>query len=137
MSSDTALFLFLAAASIGLFAFLSIAVWASAPAQERQKRDRMALLKTLAETPGENAVRVLDMLREEEQKKRDRKDRDERKGFILGGLITMAVGIGLGIMLLIMDHHGAWSLGLIPLLIGAVLLGAGVLMNRGNATARD
>ena len=134
MSSGAALFLFLAAASIGLFAFLSVAVWSSAPARERQNRDRLALLKTLAENPGENATRVLDMLREEDENKRNRKASEERRGFILGGLITMAVGVGLAAMLIMMANKpGSWALGLIPFLIGGVLFGAGVSINRGKA----
>ena len=134
MSSGTALFLFLAAASIGLFAFLSVAVWASAPAQERQARDRLALLKTLAESPGENAARVLEMLLQEEENKRIRKLREERRGYMLGGLITMAVGVGLGAMFVVLPgKSGAWTVSLIPFLIGCVLFGAGLAMNRNSA----
>ena len=135
METGAAMFLFLAAASVAVFAFLSIAVWVSAPAQERKSRDRIALLKTLAESPSENATRVLDMLREEEERRRERKERDERKGYILGGLITMAVGVGLAAMLMILGSHGSWSVGLIPFLIGGVLFGAGLAVNRGKARA--
>ena len=134
MSSGTALFLFLAAASIGLFAFLSVAVWASAPAQERQARDRLALLKTLAESPGENAARVLEMLLQEEENKRIRKLREERRGYMLGGLITMVVGVALAVMFVVLPSKpGAWSVSLIPFLIGCVLFGAGLAMNRNSA----
>ena len=134
MSSGAALFLFLAAAAIGLFAFLSVAVWASAPAQERQARDRLALLKTLAESPGENAARVLEMLLQEEENKRIRKLREERRGYMLGGLITMAVGVGLGAMFVVLPgKSGAWTVSLIPFLIGCVLFGAGLAMNRNSA----
>ena len=57
MSVNQSLFLFLAAAVTGMFGFLSVVVYVSTPSKERQARDRMALLKTLAEQPGENAVR--------------------------------------------------------------------------------
>jgi hypothetical protein len=134
MSSGAALFLFLAAAAIGLFAFLSVAVWASAPAQERQARDRLALLKTLAESPGENAARVLEMLLQEDQSKRIRKLREERRGYMLGGLITMVVGVALAVMFVALPGKpGAWSISLIPFLIGCVLFGAGLAMNRNSA----
>lgn len=132
-STSAALFLFLAAGAIGLFAFLSVAVYVSAPAQERKSRDRLALLKTLAEQPGENAARVLEMLREEDERRRERKPREERKGYLVGGLVTMAVGAGLGAMLMIMGKHDSWALGLIPFLIGCVLFAAGLVMNRGKA----
>jgi hypothetical protein len=134
MSYGVALFLFLAAAAISIFAFLSVAVWVSAPAQERQARDRLALLKSLAEHSGENAQQVLALLREEDERRRERKQREERRGFILGGLITMAVGAGLGLMLLVLGSHGAWSIGLIPFLIGCVLLGAGLTIKREKAS---
>ena len=134
MSSEAALFLFLAAAAIGLFAFLSVAVWASAPAQERQARDRLALLKTLAESPGENAARVLEMLLQEDENKRIRKLREERRGYMLGGLITMVVGVALAVMFVALPGKpGAWSISLIPFLIGCVLFGAGLAMNRNTA----
>jgi hypothetical protein len=135
MSSGAALFLFLAAASIGLFAFLSVAVWSSAPAQERQARDRLALLKTLAEQPGENAARVLEMLMREEENKRLKKMREERRGYMLGGLITMVVGVALAVMFFVLPGKpGAWSVSLIPFLIGCVLFGAGVTINRNSAS---
>jgi hypothetical protein len=135
MSSGAALFLFLAAASIGLFAFLSVAVWSSAPAQERQARDRLALLKTLAEQPGENAARVLEMLMREEENKRLKKLREERRGYMLGGLITMVVGVALAVMFFVLPGKpGAWSVSLIPFLIGCVLFGAGVTINRNSAS---
>jgi hypothetical protein len=135
MSSGAALFLFLAAASIGLFAFLSVAVWSSAPAQERQARDRLALLKTLAEQPGENAARVLEMLMREEENKRLKKLREERRGYMLGGLITMVVGVALAVMFFVLPGKpGAWSISLIPFLIGCVLFGAGVTINRNSAS---
>jgi hypothetical protein len=134
MSSEAALFLFLAAAAVGLFAFLSVAVWATAPAQERQARDRLALLKTLAEQPGENAARVLEMLLREEENKRIRKMREERRGYMLGGLITMVVGVALAVMFVTLPGKpGAWSISLIPFLIGCVLFGAGLAINRNSA----
>lgn len=131
MPVNAALFLFLAAAVVAVFAFCSIVVWVSTPSRERLARDRFALLKTLAEHPGENAGQILLMLRTEDEKRIERREREEKRGFILGGLIVTAVGLGLGIMLAILDDRGgAWSVALIPFLIGCVLLGAGLLKNR-------
>jgi Flp pilus assembly protein TadB len=130
MSLSSALFLFLAAAVVAVFAFCSIVVWITTPSRERQVRDRLALLKTLAEQPGENAVQILAMLRAEDQQRIERRDREQRSGYILGGLILLAVGAGLGIMLAVLDNGGgSWSVALIPFLIGAVLLGAGLFQN--------
>jgi hypothetical protein len=130
MAVNAAMFLFLAAAAVAVFAFLSVAVWATAPSQERLARDRFALLKTLAEQPGENAARVLEMLREEDERRAERKEREERRGWILGGLIVIAVGLGLSGMLAVLEGRGLWSVGLIPLLVGCVLFGAGLFRNR-------
>src|SRR5215831_18019015 len=126
MQVSAAMFLFLAAAVVAVFAFCSIVVWVATPSRERQARDRLALLKTLAEHPNENAAQILAMLRKEDEQRAERRERDEKSGFLLGGLIVMAVGLGLGTMLAILDNRGgAWSVALIPFLIGCVLLGAG------------
>jgi hypothetical protein len=136
MQPNAALFLFLAAAVVAVFAFCSIVVWVSTPARERQARDRLALLKTLAERPGENAAQILELLRREDEKRAERRERDEKSGYIIGGLIVMAVGGGLGAMLAILDNRGEWSVALIPFLIGCVLLGAGLFKYRGAGSSR-
>ncbi|HXA52255.1 MAG TPA: hypothetical protein VNV86_18185 [Candidatus Acidoferrum sp.] len=120
------MFLFSGAAVVAVFAFCSIVVWVSAPAAERRSRDRLALLKTLAEHPGENTRQVIELLREEDERRLENKRRAERRGWIVGGLIVMAVGAGLGVMLAEMGLRGEWSVGIIPFLIGCVLLGAGL-----------
>jgi hypothetical protein len=127
MPANAALFLFLAAAVVSVFAFCSIVVWVTFPARERQARDRAALLKTLAEQPGDNARQILDMLREEDARRIARKAREERQGWISGGVCTIAVGVALGVMTAVLDTKGGtWSVGLIPLLIGLALLGVGL-----------
>jgi len=123
-------FLFLAAASVALFAFLSIAAFAGTQAQERKERDRFALLKSLAEQPTESAQKVIDLLREQEEQARLKKEREEHRGFLLGGLVLMAVGTGLSIMLLALTRGGTWTVGLIPLLIGVVVLSVAVFGKR-------
>jgi hypothetical protein len=124
------MFLFLAAAVVSVFTFLSIAVWVSTPAHERRVRERMELLKTVAEQPGDNAARVLDLLREEDQRREERRREEERRGYVLGGMITAAVGAGLSMLLALTRGGGEWSLGLILLLVGAVLVGTGVSIGR-------
>jgi hypothetical protein len=124
------MYLFLAAATVAVFAFLSIAVWVTTPSNERQARDRSALLKTLAEQPGENATRVLEMLRQEDERRREKAELEERRGWIAGGLIVMSVGAGLSLMLAVLGKGGEWSVGLIPFLVGCALLGVGLFRNR-------
>jgi hypothetical protein len=127
---NAAMYLFLAAAAVAVFAFLSIAVWVTTPSNERQARDRSALLKTLAEQPGENATRVLEMLRQEDERRSAKAEREERRGWIAGGLIVMSVGAGLSLMLAVLGKGGEWSIGLIPFLVGCALLGIGLFRNR-------
>jgi F0F1-type ATP synthase assembly protein I len=137
MPTNAALFLFLAAAVIAVFAFFSIVAWVSTPARERQARDRLALLKTLAEHPGEHARQVLDLLREEDEARARKKEREEQRGWIAGGLIVIAVGVGLGVMLGILGDRGDWTVALIPFLIGCVLLGVGALFPKAGQIRKE
>jgi hypothetical protein len=130
MPVNAALFLFLAAIVVSVFAFLSVAVWVTAPSKERQARDRFALLKTLAEQPGENAVRILDILQKEDQARAAKKARDERRSWTDSGIILIAIGLGLAGMLLILGDRGDWSVGLIPLLLGLATILIGLFRNR-------
>jgi uncharacterized membrane protein YczE len=68
------------------------------------------------------------MLRAEDARRIERKAREERRGYIVGGLVLIAVGVGTVGMLLGKMDRTAWTGGLIPLLIGIVLLGAGLFM---------
>jgi hypothetical protein len=122
------MFLFLGAAVVAVFAFCSIVVWVSVPLRERQARERLALLRALAENPGENALRVLEFLREEDARRAANRAGQDRKGWIVGGLIMMAVGAGLGGMLLEIGDRGDWAVGLIPFMIGCVLVTVGALL---------
>jgi Flp pilus assembly protein TadB len=134
MQPNAAMFLFIAAVVVAVFAFLSIAAWTGAQSQERKARDRYALLKVLAEQPGENAQRVLEALREQEREERQRKETEEQRGYVIGGLATIASGIGISVMVATLAARpGAWTVGLIPLLVGVVLTGAGLARRRPTA----
>jgi hypothetical protein len=126
MLLNAAMFLFLAAIVISVFAFLSINTWVSAPSKERLARDRFALLKTLAEQPGENAARVLQILQNEDEERIQRRQREERRGWIDGGLILIALGLGLGGMLALFANRTEWPVGLIPFFLGCALLAIGL-----------
>ena len=119
-------FLFLAAGAVGLFAFLSAAAWAGTQFAYRKARDRYALLKALAEMPGDNAARVLETLRADEERDRRRREEEERRGHLIGGLVCIAVGVALMIMLGAVAEGGTWTVGLIPLAVGVVLLPFGL-----------
>jgi hypothetical protein len=55
------------------------------------------------------------------------------QGLLIGGLVTFAVGVGTSVFLYGVDsNHKAWSMGLIPLLVGlALILGAAIIWPRG------
>jgi Domain of unknown function (DUF6249) len=116
------LFLFLAAAVTAMFGFLSVVVYVSTPSKERQVRARLELLKTLAEQPGENAVRILEMLRLEDEEKAAKRELDARRDWINSGVCLVALGLGLMAMLAIIGDKGAWSVGLLLLFLGVGLL---------------
>jgi hypothetical protein len=73
----------------------------------------------LAESSGEGAKVAVEFLREEERLRQIRK----REGMKIGGLINIAVGIGLGCMFWVLNpKDGPYLIGLIPGLIGVALL---------------
>lgn len=119
---DTAVFLFLAVASVALFTFLAVASWAGSRSEERKSYYKNDMLKKLAESPEAGAAATLEYLREQQRNA----VRKQRSGMQLGGLITAAVGIGIGVFLggIVPDHNPpVYLLGVIPLLIGVVLFG--------------
>jgi hypothetical protein len=126
MTDKIGQFLFLAAGAVGLFAFLSAAAWAGTQFAYRKARDRYALLRALAEMPGENAARVLEMVRSEEEQDRRRRQEEERRGYLIGGLACTAVGVALMIMLAALAKENTWTVGLVPFSIGVVLLPFGL-----------
>lgn len=120
MYEGMAVFFFLATGAVSLFTFCGVAVWANARRQERVALYRTELLKKLAEQPSEGARQVLAMMRDESA----RKDVARRRGVLLGGLITCALGIGLVGLLSSIPTSGIdlREVGLIPFMIGLVLV---------------
>lgn len=122
---DVAKFLFVGAAAVALFAFLSVATWVEARAAERRDRERMALLRKLAELPPEQASVMREILREEDvrmERLARRKSRQARRDGVGGGAVVMAVGVGLALFLFsIQPDEQIWTLGIMILLIGIVI----------------
>ena len=105
--------------SIALFGFLAVATWADSRRKEREAFFRHELLKKLAENPSSNADQVMALIRQEEI---DRLER-QRSGLRLGGWVTLAVGIGVMLLLSqLVRERGLWVAGAIPALVGAALL---------------
>jgi hypothetical protein len=120
------LFMFLAVGAVALFTAATVGSWSEARLAERKARERLALLRKLSEQPAESARLVMDFLREEDQREEEAKRRRAqvgRKGALFAGSIVIAVGTGLAIMLMaLVPDRPAWTIGLIPGLVGVVIL---------------
>lgn len=100
-------------------AMVVLIVWFDTQRKTKQSFYRSELLRKIAESQGEAADKVLEMMRQEEAEARIKR----REGLKLGGLITSAAGLGvMGVMAMLMPNHPTWIVGLIPFLIGAALV---------------
>lgn len=111
--------LFLSVASVALFSFVAVAVWSSERRREREAYYRSETIKKIADTQEAGGSSAIEFLREEEKNAARRR----REGQKLGGLSTIAVGIGLMAFIKAVDRADpAYLVGLIPLFIGVALL---------------
>jgi hypothetical protein len=112
-----AVFLFLSVGAVALFSFVAVASWSDARRKEREAYYRSETLKKIAETQGGGSV--LELVREEQKQAAIRR----REGLKLGGLVNIAVGAGVMLFLAsLIRNEPVYLVGVIPLLIGAVLL---------------
>jgi hypothetical protein len=122
MSDEFGRFIFLGAGAIAVFSYLSVQAWASQRTAERTAIERLALYRKLADTPAESVHLVLARLREEDElRERNRLENAHRSP--VDGAILVAVGVGLSIFFkAVAPNGGVWTLGLLPLLIGVVII---------------
>jgi len=105
---------------IAAIAFITIAVWLGERRKEREAFYRSEVLKKIADSEGDAAQKAIEMLRQQDLNAQIRR----REGIKLGGLITMAGGIGLSIFLANMGiEQPVWLVGVMAVLVGAVLAG--------------
>jgi len=105
--------------AVATFGFFAVASWAHARRREREAFYRSEVLKKLAEAGPDGSSAALEMFREQQRAAVRGRLESQR----LGGLILAAVGVGLMPLLKGVAHHeSAWLSGLIPALVGAVLL---------------
>lgn len=53
----------------------------------------------------------------------EERDRRRAQGLMIGGIITLAVGVGVGVFLSLMsDNDNVWAVGIIPSTVGIALL---------------
>jgi hypothetical protein len=125
-------FLIPVVAMISVFSWLSVAAWADARRREREAFYKSETLKKAAEAQGPAATAAIEYFREQDRNAAQRhldKQRNStlgrREGLKLGGLVNMAIGLGLGVFLhelLRNNNREIYLVGLIPLLIGVALL---------------
>jgi hypothetical protein len=122
------LFLFLSVLMISIFTFVSIAVWTEARRKEREAYYKSESLRRIAEIPGDGAKYVIEIMREEERVRQANERVGEIKkvqGMKIGGIVNIAVGLGLMVFLYFLVNKGdkpVYLVGLIPAFIGLALL---------------
>ena len=110
---------------VAVFTFVTVASWAENRRKERESYYREETFRKIVEHGGDSGDRILRLIRDEEAARA----RQRIEGLRLGGLITTVVGVGVMIFLrfLIGDEY-VYMVGLIPLLIGIVLVIYGFFM---------
>jgi hypothetical protein len=139
----------LTATAVAVFTWFSVSHWISARTAERKDRERNALLRHLAGQPVDSARLVLEKMREDEEQARkdaaaqfqcwaDAQERERQRATpgARGGLLIIAVGVGLGIFLYAMrPAERVWTVSAIPVLVGAVVTAFALLGPRRSATS--
>ena len=110
---------------VAVFTFITVATWAENRRKERESYYREETFRKILDHGGDAGDRILGLIREEETER----DRRRIEGLKLGGLITTVVGVGVMIFLgMLVDDEPIYLVGLIPLLIGLVLVIYGFFM---------
>jgi hypothetical protein len=114
------LWLFLSVGAVALFGiFLPLSVWMDHRRKEREAFYKADTIRRIAEAPGEGGNSAVQLLREQERVASFK----TREGLKIGGIINMAVGIGVTIFLYALLHgQPVFLCGLIPALIGVAML---------------
>jgi len=105
-------------AIVSMFTFISIAIWIGNRRKERDAFYKSETLRRITEAQGEGPRAALELLREEERLQTIKR----REGLKIGGVVNLAVGIGLVILLRALISWSVASCGLIPILMGVGLL---------------
>jgi hypothetical protein len=114
-------FVFLIFASISFFSYLSIMAFVNGRRKERDAYYRNETVRRLTESQGAGAGAAIEVIREEDRLQIRRRVESIK----LGGLVTVAVGLGVMVFFFFVDHDTreiGVSLGSVPLLVGASLL---------------
>jgi hypothetical protein len=113
------MFLIPIVAVIAVFTFVAIATWSDNRRKEREAFYRHETYRKMLEQPQGSADAILKLMNEEELQLQRRR----LEGIRLGGMITLVVGAGvMAFLYFLVKEEPVYWVGLIPLLIGLVLL---------------
>lgn len=116
------LWIFLSVGAVALFVvFIPLVSWIDSRRKEREAFYKADTMRRVAEGSGDGAKAALQLLREDERIRRIK----TLEGIKIGGLVNLAVGIGVMIFLRSFMGSGSSSpylCGLIPGLVGVALL---------------
>lgn len=113
--------------AIALFSFLAIATQAEERRKAEEAKAKYEFLKKMTENQGFDVQKYM-QYQEAELALQQRQSVEKR---MLSGLILVAVGLGTSIFLyFVAGHMGVWTVGIIPLAIGAALIISAVMKGR-------
>jgi hypothetical protein len=112
-------------AILAVFTYVGIATWSDNRRKEREAYYRHETYRKMLEQPEGSADAILKIMQEEELQKQRRRI----EGIRLGGLITSVVGAGtMAFLFFLIKEEPVFWIGVIPLLIGLVLLAYGYFL---------
>ena len=121
------LWMFLSIGAVALFVvFIPLTSWIESQRKEREAFYKAETMRRLTESSGEGAKAAIELLREQDRMERRKKS----EGMKIGGLINIAVGVGLMVFLrALVGNEPVYLCGLIPGLIGVALLTYALLLS--------
>ncbi|MGB6974442.1 MAG: hypothetical protein WBD67_07150 [Terracidiphilus sp.] len=119
LNGNLGFWLFLSIGAVALFVvFIPLVKWIETRGKEREAFYKADTIRRVAESSGEGAKAAIELLREEDRSRARR----AREGLKIGGLINIAVGVGLVAFLHALIGGGVYLCGLIPGFIGVAML---------------
>ena len=127
MPGGFGLWMFLSIGAVALFVvFIPVTTWIDSQRKEREAFYKAETVRRLTESSGEGAKAAIELMREQDRMGR----RKRTEGMKIGGLINIAVGVGLMIFLhALISGEPVYLCGLIPGLIGVALLTYALLLS--------
>ena len=105
--------------SLALFAFLAFIIWLASQKSARASERRYELYRQMAEHPGAGADAVRELLDQEVR----RREEEQRRGMNIAGLMTSGVGaLMTAFLYYVAPDQPVWLIGLMPVLVGCILL---------------